>query len=335
MSLVLQDVSRRFGAVAAVDAASLSVGDGEIVALFGPSGCGKTTLLRCAAGLERPDAGTVELDGALLSGPRAFIPPEKRSIGFVFQDYVLFPHLSVLENVAFGLDHLPTDERKSRARAELAVCGLEELCERRPHQLSGGQQQRAALARALVRRPKAMLLDEPFAAIDSALRARLRDEVRRLLKASGAATILVTHDAEESLALGDRIALMKQGRVIETARPAELFAAPRTAEGALMFAGSQEVAAVVRAGRLETPFGGFGAAIPDGPARMVLLPGAVGFRAGPGQFTVADRRFAGPGWRIDAAAGDIRLTGAAADPCEPGSTVAAVIDPALIRIFPA
>ncbi|NWG72194.1 MAG: ABC transporter ATP-binding protein [Parvularculaceae bacterium] len=334
MSLVLKDVSRRFGDLAAVDAASLTVDAGEIVSLFGPSGCGKTTLLRVAAGLERPDAGTVELDGAMLSGPGVFAPPERRSMGFVFQDYVLFPHMTALENVAFGLGDLGAEERRRRAGAELAACGLDGLFDRRPHQLSGGQQQRVALARALVRRPKAMLLDEPFAAVDAVMRARLRDDVRRILKASGAVTILVTHDADEALALGDRIAIMREGRIIEAAAPSDLFERPGSPESALLFSGAQEIRAVAAGGRLKAPFADLETALPDGPVRLVLLPGASTFVAGEG-FTVADCRFSGPGWRIDAVAAQIRLSGRSDRRLARGASVRPLFDPSLVRMFKA
>ncbi|MEQ1929400.1 MAG: ABC transporter ATP-binding protein [Parvularculaceae bacterium] len=336
MGLVLKDISRQFGAVAAVESASLAAASGEIVSLFGPSGCGKTTLLRAAAGLERPDGGEVELDGVLLSGAGHFTAPEKREIGFVFQDYVLFPHLTALENVAFGLKALPAAERARRSAAELASCGLEALDDRYPHQLSGGQQQRVALARALARRPKAMLLDEPFAAIDAAMRARLRLGVRRILKTSGAAAILVTHDADEALALGDRVAIMKEGRIIEIARPADLFERPQTPEGAALFAGSQRFRARVAGRCIDTPLGVLNAErMPDGPCEVVLLPGAVTLVEDEGGgLEVIDCRFLGPGWRVEATGAGLESRGASEVPIELGKNVRAIVDAARIRVFP-
>jgi iron(III) transport system ATP-binding protein len=334
MSLVLKDITRRFGAVAAVSGASLAVDAGEIVVLFGPSGCGKTTLLRVAAGLERADSGSVALAGASLSGGGRMIPPEKREMGFVFQDYVLFAHMTALDNVAFGLNALPTDERRARALAELKACGLEGFDARYPHELSGGQQQRAALARALARRPKAMLLDEPFAAIDAALRSKLREEVREILKGAGAATILVTHDADEALALGDRIALMKEGRIIEAAAPQDLFERPTTAEGALLFAGAQRLDAPARSGAVETPFGAFDAkGVGDGPVTLVLAPGAVSIDDRAGAAVVRACRFVGPHWRVAVEVGGASLFGRATTSLAIGAPAHVTIDPALCRIF--
>jgi iron(III) transport system ATP-binding protein len=336
MSLAMRDIEVRFGAVAAVVSASLAVEAGEIVVLFGPSGCGKTTLLRAAAGLERPRGGTIELGGRIVSAPGSFVAPEKREIGFVFQDYVLFPHMSVLENIRFGLNALPTEEQRRRADAELAACGIKDLAARFPHQLSGGQQQRAALARALARRPKAMLLDEPFAAIDAGTRARLRDDVRRVLKSAGAATVLVTHDADEALAMGDRIAIMKEGRIIETAGPRDLFERPKTVEGALLFSGAQRFAATVKRGDIASPFGPIDArGLPDGPAVIALMPGALRVepRAG-GAFTGVDSRFIGPHWRIELAVGELRLFAIADRAFAPGEPLNAAAEPNLVRIFP-
>jgi iron(III) transport system ATP-binding protein len=336
MSLVLENIRRRFGATAAVDGADLAAGAGEITCLFGPSGCGKTTLLRVAAGFERPETGRVALDGALLSGDGVFVPPERRPIGFVFQEYVLFPHLNAARNVAFGLADVPRAERRRRAEAELAAAGLDGFGARYPHELSGGQQQRVALARALARRPKAMLLDEPFAAIDAALRARLRDDVRRLLKAAGAATILVTHDPEEALALADRVAIMRAGRIIECARPQELFETPRTPEGAALFPGAQSLAGAVRGEVAMTAFGPVPArSVGDGPARLVLLPGAARIAAGPGPARVLDVRFRGPDWRVDLQGDDGKslISAASLHPVAIGAAAGLAIEPALVRVF--
>ncbi len=200
---------------AAVDAASLELQRGQIGVLIGPSGCGKTSLLRAVAGLERLAAGRLVMDGATLSDAAAGIhqAPEHRRIGMVFQDYALFPHLSVAENIAFGVRHLPRGERRSRVQQMLDLVGLSHAARRAPHQLSGGQQQRIALARALAPQPQLLLLDEPFSSLDVDLRERLAQELRGILKGAGSTALFVTHDQLEAFALGDVIGVMNQGRL--------------------------------------------------------------------------------------------------------------------------
>lgn len=203
---------------------SLDVAPREIVALLGPSGCGKTTLLRSIAGLERLDAGEILLDDVVVSGPGRHLRPENRRIGMVFQDWAIFPHLSVADNVAYGLDR---DERRSgRVDETLEMVGLAGLGDRSPATLSGGQQQRVALARALAPRPRALLLDEPFSNLDTALRVQVRIEVHRLLSELGITTVFVTHDQEEAFVLGDRVAVMHEGVIEQCATPAELYENP-------------------------------------------------------------------------------------------------------------
>jgi iron(III) transport system ATP-binding protein len=330
MTLSLRDIRFGYGREAVLDGVTLAVAPGEIVCLFGPSGCGKSTVLRVAAGLERVGAGTVELGGVTLSSPSAHAPPEKRGIGLVFQDFVLFQHMTVAENVAFGLDGLPLRQKRERVAAELAAVGLADLAQRRPAQLSGGQQQRVALARAFARDPKALLLDEPFASIDTALRRRLRGELRRMLRDRGAPAIIVTHDADEAIELGDRIAIMRRGRIIEDASPEALWRAPQTPEGALLFAGAQELA------------GGGGplfAAVAAGAGRAVLLAGGATARAdAAGDMRVVDCRFAGPQWQATLEA--ISHPGAflraeAAEPLEIGGRATVSIDASRIRSFDA
>lgn len=217
----------------AVDAFSLDVFAGEMVALLGPSGCGKTTLLRMLAGFEVPDAGNITLNGQVVSGSVAgkyhWIKPEKRRLGFVFQDYALFPHLTVLQNVMFGLHTLPKRQRLGRAKDVIDLVGLNIFSKRYPHQLSGGQQQRVALARALAPKPTVMLLDEPFSNLDAALRESTRDEVRRILKRSQTTAILVTHDQEEAMTFADRLVVMRQGHLEQLGRPEDVYLKPRTA----------------------------------------------------------------------------------------------------------
>jgi iron(III) transport system ATP-binding protein len=204
----------------------LAAEPGTVVALLGPSGCGKTTLLRCIAGLERVDAGEVWLAHRLVSSPSTHLPPERRRVGMVFQDWALFPHFTVEQNVAYGLRR---GERKGgRVAQALAMVGLEGLGQRRPGSLSGGQQQRVALARALAPRPGVLLLDEPFSNLDTTLRVQVRSEVHQLLAELGVTTIFVTHDQEEAFVLGNEVAVMHGGRVVQHAAPADLYARPAT-----------------------------------------------------------------------------------------------------------
>ncbi len=333
MTLSLANVSHRFGATLAVDDASLEAAPGEIVCLFGPSGCGKTTLLRLAAGLEKLQAGRVSLDGDILAEPHRDTPPEKRAVGFVFQDFVLFPHLTALENVGFGISG---PRRNEKAAAELAAVGLEELQRRYPHELSGGQQQRVALARAFARRPKAMLLDEPFAAIDVVLRRRLREGVRTLLKRQNAATILVTHDPDEALELGDRVALMREGRMIEIASPEDLFRRPKTPEGASLFPSAQRLSGEVKAGLFRSAFGQAAASVEDGPAIAIVHEGGVTATLDQaGGARVVECRFKGPYFvaTLEAASERLRLPALAAAPS--GAAMATALHAANIRVFSA
>ncbi len=215
---------KRFGPTLVVDGVDLLAERGEVVALLGPSGCGKTTTLRLIAGFEDLDAGTVEIAGRVVAGAGRSEPPEKRRVGMVFQDYALFPHLSVVKNVAFGLPR--GADREDRVRAALEVVGLAGFGERMPHELSGGQQQRVALARALAPGPEVILLDEPFSNLDAELRAVVRTEVRQILADAHATAVLVTHDQEEALSLADRIAVMCEGRIVQDAGPEELYHRP-------------------------------------------------------------------------------------------------------------
>ncbi|MBI4200185.1 MAG: ABC transporter ATP-binding protein [Chloroflexi bacterium] len=219
-------LTKRYGTVEAVLQVDLAVTPGEVMVLLGPSGCGKTTLLRLIAGFERADAGTLAVGGQLVAGPVAWVPPEKRRVGMVFQDYALFPHLDVERNVSYGLFREPG--RSQRVREVLALVGLEGLAHRMPHELSGGEQQRVALARALAPRPTVILLDEPFSNLDAKLRTRVRGEVRAILREAGATAIFVTHDQEEALFLGDRVGVMNQGRLEQVDTPERIFHRPAT-----------------------------------------------------------------------------------------------------------
>jgi iron(III) transport system ATP-binding protein len=222
----IRDLRRSFGAVVAVDGVDLDVAAGEMVTILGPSGCGKTTLLRCVAGLDSPDAGTIDIGGRRVSGPGASVPPERRRVGMVFQDIALFPHLNVGDNIGYGLRRDP--DRAVRVRELLELIDLADAAERRPEQLSGGMQQRVAVARALAPRPDVILFDEPFSSLDVALRSQLRADLRDILRVAGAAAVLVTHDQDEALTLGDRMAVMHRGRIEQADVPEIIYGEPAT-----------------------------------------------------------------------------------------------------------
>ncbi|MFQ5775180.1 MAG: ABC transporter ATP-binding protein [Kiloniellaceae bacterium] len=254
-ALTLEHVSHAYGDVVAVDDLSLSVARGELVCLLGPSGCGKTTALRVAAGLEPLQRGRLLMDGRTVADATVDVPPEQRGVGLVFQDYALFPHLSVRDNVGFGLTRLSAAERRAQARQVLERVGMTDYAEAYPHRLSGGQQQRVALARALAPKPKLMLLDEPFSGLDWQLRNQIRDETLHVLKESGAATLMVTHDPEEAMFMADRVALMRAGRIVQVGRPTDLYFAPKDAFVARFFGEVNRLESVARQGFVETPFG--------------------------------------------------------------------------------
>ena len=228
--LALSGISKRFAADAplAVDDLSFTVEEGAIVALLGPSGCGKTTTLRIIAGFEQPDAGTVTIRGTVMAGPGRMVPPEGRGVGIVFQDYALFPHLTVADNVAFGLQHLGRAARRERIASILELVALSDMARRYPHELSGGQQQRVAVARALAPAPSLLLLDEPFSNLDADLRAQMRDEVENILRATGTTAIFVTHDQEEAFTLADRVGVLHRGRMEQLAAPEAVYHHPAT-----------------------------------------------------------------------------------------------------------
>jgi iron(III) transport system ATP-binding protein len=288
----LDGVTKRFGEVTAVDGATLCVDRGEVVALLGPSGCGKTTLLRLVAGFERPVSGTVEVAGRLVAGSGTWVSPEDRRVGMVFQDYALFPHLTVAENVGFGLKRRL---RGARVPELLAIVGLDGLGERYPHELSGGQQQRVALARALAPSPELVLLDEPWSNVDPFLRETLRSEVAEIIRPLGVTVVLVTHDREEAFSLADRIALMRDGAVVQEGTSEDLYFAP-VSQWAAEFVGAANVLAGTRVnGRIETPLGPFPAHdAPAGARRVLVRPELLGLDIDPaGAAEVVAREFRG------------------------------------------
>jgi iron(III) transport system ATP-binding protein len=250
--LTLEKVSRRFGRVEALQDVDLDIAPGEIVALLGHSGCGKTTLLRIAAGVDVPTSGRVLLDGREVASPKIFVPPEKRSIGLMFQDYALFPHLTVLKNVMFGLTALDWGARIEEGRAALARVGLAHLAESYPHEISGGEQQRVALARAMVPRPGVLLMDEPFSGLDSRLRDSVRADTMSILRETSATAIIVTHDPEEAMRMSDRIVLMRGGRIVQQGGAEELYNRPKNLFAARFFSALNEIGGRVSSGRVVT-----------------------------------------------------------------------------------
>ena len=228
--LALERVTKRYAPDRhpAVDTLTLTVQQGEILALLGPSGCGKTTTLRLIAGFETPDSGSVVIRGETMAGPRRWVPPEARGVGIVFQDYALFPHLTVAQNVGFGLKPLGPSARQDRLGQILELVGLQSFRNRFPHELSGGQQQRVAVARVLAPAPALVLLDEPFSNLDADLRAQMREEVEKLLRNTGTTGIFVTHDQEEAFTLSDRVGVLNEGRLEQLDTPERIYHHPAT-----------------------------------------------------------------------------------------------------------
>lgn len=261
-AVLCEGLKKRFGDVTAVDGIDLQVWPGEFVYLLGPSGCGKTTALRLIAGLERLDGGVIRIGGYEVAGPGRHLPPEDRRVGIVFQDYALFPHLTVAENVAYGLAGWPRRAARARVEELLRLVGLDGLDRRLPHELSGGQQQRLALARALAPAPRLILLDEPFSNLDRGLRRRLQEEVRAILKRAGATALFVTHDQEEALSMADRVAILWEGRLVQSGPPAEVYGEPVSRQVAEFLGEANFLPGTAAGGRVTCELGTFPA--PDG-----------------------------------------------------------------------
>ncbi|MCV6596420.1 MAG: ABC transporter ATP-binding protein [Mangrovicoccus sp.] len=256
LGLEIRNVGRSFDGLPVVSDVSLSIGSGEILCMLGPSGCGKSTTLRMIAGVETPDAGEILLDGEVIEGPGISVPPEQRSIGLMFQDFALFPHLSVGENVGFGLSG-PKAERKARVEELLERVRLSHYMDAYPHQLSGGEQQRVALARALAPRPRVMLMDEPFSGLDNRLRDGIRDETLDLLKEEGTAVVMVTHEPEEAMRMADKIALMREGQIVQMGPPYLVYNNPADRAAAAFFSDINVIRGEVNGAITQTAFGEF------------------------------------------------------------------------------
>ncbi len=328
---------KAYGERQAVIHADLSLHRGRITCLLGPSGCGKSTLLRMIAGLEVPDSGEIEAQGRRLSWPHGGVPPENRGIGLVFQDYALFPHMTALQNVAFGLGDLPRAHRRTRAQAMLDTVQLGARGGAWPNALSGGEQQRVALARALARRPEILLLDEPFSGLDAHLKGEVRLSLTEALRAAGATVLVVTHDAREALLMADDLVLMHAGRIIQAGAPRACYLDPVSPDAARLLGEVNLLPAQVTAGMAQTAYGAVAAAdLPTGPAVVMVRPEGL-IRADRGVLAqVSQVRFGG-GYhevqlRVNGVRAHMHVAGEA--PAE-GQDLAIQIDPELARAFPA
>ncbi|BBE71048.1 ABC transporter ATP-binding protein [Oharaeibacter diazotrophicus] len=341
--LSIESVLHDYDGVASLRGVTLEARPGEIVCLLGHSGCGKSTLLRLVAGLERPTSGRIVIGDLEVAGPARFVPPERRGVGLMFQDYALFPHMSILANVMFGLTSLDGPAAERAARAALGRVGLEDYAEDYPHALSGGEQQRVALARAIVPRPAVLLMDEPFSGLDKRLRDSVRDETMAVLRETRATAVVVTHDPEEAMRMADRVALMRKGSLVQFGSPAELYGSPVDLTAARFFSELNEFDGTATGGRVETPFGAFDAgAASDGAAMVVCIRHSGILLAAPGSGGVAGRvvrsRFLGEVWLAEIAVDGLdallraRVRDASAFP--PGTDVAVDVDRRDVLVFP-
>ncbi|WP_338720028.1 ABC transporter ATP-binding protein [Devosia sp. XK-2] len=337
--LVLDNVSRRFGSVAALDGVSLEIGAGQIACLVGHSGCGKSTLLRTVAGIETIDGGKILIDGITVSGDDAFVEPEHRRVGFMFQDYALFPHLSVRQNIAFGLSKLPRSDRARRVADIIERIGIGALADRFPHMLSGGEQQRVALARALAPQPRLLLMDEPFSNLDRGLRDKVRHETLAIVRDLAMTAVVVTHDPEEALAIGDMVALMQSGRLVEAGTGERIYDAPWTAYAASFFSQVNVIPARFSPDGLETPLGRFPS--PDfrgGAPRVLVRPQSISI-AGQGiAAEVLDRAILGEieqiELKVSGLSAPLIMRGTARHDVAPGQSVHLSINASQVMIFP-
>ena len=299
-------VAKSFGPAPAVDGISFALGTGEVLSILGPSGAGKTTLLRLIAGFERLDRGEISIQGRVVSGASQHLPAERRNVGMVFQEYALFPHKTVAENIVFGLHRLGVSERDRRLTEVIGLVRLGGLEGRYPHELSGGQQQRVALARTIAPRPSAVLLDEPFSNLDAGLRREMRREVADILRESGTATIIVTHDQEAAFSIGDRVGVVRDGRLEQVDAPNVIYESPSTQFVAKMVGTGDFIAGEIRSGMAATeigalPFRSTNGALREG-TRVVLLSRPDDFQVRPdqeGPAIVRAREFLGEATVLD------------------------------------
>lgn len=281
-------MSKHFGSTSALSELDLELSEGEFHTILGPSGCGKTTCLRLIAGFERPDQGSVWIGHTEVARPDLMMPPERRKVGIVFQDFALFPHLDVAENVGYGRNIRP-----GRVEELISLVGLSGLERRVPHQLSGGQQQRVALARALAPEPQVVLLDEPFSNLDAALRNKVRDEVKAILAEAKTTALFVTHDQEEALSLSDRVSVMKEGRILQTARPVELYRHPASAWIASFLGEADFLPGYARDGLAQSVLGSFPTSLIGEVQVMIRPENVVVFPDQDGPATVLGTQFYG------------------------------------------
>jgi iron(III) transport system ATP-binding protein len=341
--LTFEDVGRRFGGSYALRGVSLDIAPGEVVCLLGPSGCGKTTLLRIASGIEKPSTGRVLINRREVAGPSRFEPPEKRNVGLMFQDFALFPHLTILQNVAFGLKALPKPEAEREAMAVLARVGLQRYARVYPHILSGGEQQRVALARAIVPRPSVMLMDEPFSGLDVQLRESMQSETLALLRETRATCVVVTHLPEEAMRLGDRVGVMRNGRIVQVGRAEELYHNPAELYVARLFSEINEIRFRVTGGALQTPVGVFPAPHCGEGELAILCLRQRGIsvvppdRGLPGR--VLDVKFLGDVGRVELAVqgfdAPLKARTRESEGWTKGAEVSIEVDPTRVLIFPA
>jgi len=294
--LIFNDIRHRYGQTVAVDGLSMTVGEGEVVCLVGPSGCGKSTTLRLAAGLEELQHGRVSIGGQVVAADGCSLPPEDRNTGMVFQDFALFPHLKVIDNVMFGVRGKGVAEKRRRAERILDQVGMARYAQTFPHELSGGEQQRVALARALAPRPALMLMDEPFSGLDTQLRDSVRDDTLNILAEAGTPTLLVTHDPGEAMRMADRVAVMCAGGLAQVGPPAEIYSAPASLFVAQFFGHVNALSGTVAAGSVDSPLGRLAVNLPElsGPVTIgirneALFLGQTGVPA-----TVISARVLGP-----------------------------------------
>ena len=294
----VENVSVSYGDAGALDDFSLDVPHGSLVAIVGPSGCGKTTALRVIAGFQQPDEGRVTIHGTVVVGNGKDVPPEKRNVGMVFQEYALFPHISVAENVGYGVRGA---DRVERVHDVLKLVGLEHHGSRFPHELSGGEQQRVALARALAPQPDVVLLDEPFSNLDAPQRERMRRELRKILRRAGATAVFVTHDQAEALAIADVIAIMRDGRVVQSGIPDDVYAEPIDPWVARFLGDAILLSGTVDNGKIATVLGSVDTELPPGSRTDVMIrPEWISPRIdSTGRGKVVDREFYGHDQRVE------------------------------------